>query len=129
MRAFTIAVGRDEGLSPVECEDLARVIEEVEASQVIGRMRSSGELRMELTIMQSAREGERVVVTEGVLDAAALTPEGWEVVDWKSDDVADEEWGQRIGTYDRQVSAYCDMLNALSGLEASGVVRRIGGEA
>jgi len=122
------AIAADEGLDEERTAALGRLVAEMMASEAWGRL-SSGEAVFELPVMQVRREGEVEVVTEGVMDAAVRSGEGWPVLDGKTDDVGEGEWERRRVGYEKQVGQYAEMLVALGGGVAAGeVVRaRLGG--
>ncbi|HWE40925.1 MAG TPA: UvrD-helicase domain-containing protein, partial [Gemmatimonadaceae bacterium] len=127
--AFMVrAIGGEEGLDEERTAALGRLVEEVRGSEAWGRL-SGGEAVFELPMMEVRREGGVEVVTEGVMDAAVRTAEGWVVMDWKTDEVGDGEWAKRRVGYERQVGRYAEMVTALGGGRASGEVVRVrGGE-
>jgi ATP-dependent helicase/nuclease subunit A len=125
MRAFALAVARDEELSAEQGEALVRVIERIEASDAWRRLTASGTLQMELSIMRHVVDAEHAILTEGVIDAARLGDDGCEIVDWKTDVVDDVTWARRKVQYERQVGAYAGMLSELTGLPARGRIERV----
>jgi ATP-dependent helicase/nuclease subunit A len=52
---------------------------------------------------------------EGVIDAAYQTPDGWHLIDWKTDDVDDAEWMRRLEAYHRQLTTYAELLAVATG--------------
>jgi ATP-dependent exoDNAse (exonuclease V) beta subunit len=75
--------------------------------------------------MRCVDGADGAVVTEGVIDAAIELPDEWRVVDWKTDGVDERGWERRRPGYEAQVTAYAEMLAALSGKGASGSLRRL----
>jgi ATP-dependent exoDNAse (exonuclease V) beta subunit len=71
----------------------------------------------------SDADGE--LITEGVIDAAALSPQGWFVVDWKTDAVAEHTWQERLVRYTRQVEEYVAILSTVTGQKGDGIVERV----
>jgi ATP-dependent exoDNAse (exonuclease V) beta subunit len=65
-------------------------------------------------------------VVEGVADALILDAGRCRVLDWKSDDVTDAAWSEREPVYQRQVTAYAEMVQALTSLEVSTELVRVG---
>jgi ATP-dependent helicase/nuclease subunit A len=65
------------------------------------------------------------VVTEGVIDAVAHDENGWTVIDWKTDAVEGDDWARRAASYEKQVSAYAEMLAELTGEPASARIERL----
>ena len=95
------------------------------ASDAWKTLLAAGVPSVELTVMRRTEHDGVETITEGVIDAAALGPSGWRVVDWKSDVVDDAGWAGRREKYARQVDAYVQMLVALTGHPAEGVVARL----
>jgi ATP-dependent helicase/nuclease subunit A len=56
-----------------------------------------------------------VLVTEGVIDLVFEEPEGWVVVDYKTDVGTDPKFEERLAGYRRQVDHYADAWGALTG--------------
>jgi ATP-dependent helicase/nuclease subunit A len=125
LRAFALAVAREEGLDAESAEALFPLLERTAESDAWKALLAAGEASFELPIMSRATEDGVEVVTEGIVDAAALGPDGWHVVDWKTDSADDAAWASRRERYERQVDAYVRTLASLSGRPAVGSVQRI----
>ena len=117
------AIAAEEGLDEERAAALGSLVAQVRGSDAWTRL-LGGEAVFELPVMQVRREGDVVVVTEGVMDAAVRSAEGWTVLDWKTDDVGDGEWEKRLGGYEKQVGRYAEILTALGGGAASGEIVR-----
>lgn len=126
LHAFVRAVIGDESLGDVAFEPLVRLLDSVERSATWQATRTLGPLQSELAVMQVRQTADRTVVTEGVIDLAVNGADGWHVVDWKSDLVDDAEWARRLTQYDAQVHRYVEMLQAISGQSARGIIERVG---
>jgi ATP-dependent helicase/nuclease subunit A len=120
---FLAAVAREEELDAERAAALKTLVAEVTASERWTRL-MSGAPAFELPIMRRTTDGEGELLTEGVIDAASRGAEGWTVLDWKTDNVADEVWAKRVGQYEAQVGAYSSMLTALTGVAARGEIVR-----
>ena len=128
--AFARAVAMDERLAPpLEAELLAFAEGAGTAawSSVMapGAVAQGATITTELTIMRHVVHENTAVITEGVIDAAALQDDAWSIVDWKSDSVDAAEWSRRQVAYRRQVETYGDLLTSLTGLPATVRVERI----
>ena len=64
---------------------------------------------------REGRDGGPVLVTEGVIDLVFEEPEGWVVVDYKTDVGTDPMFEERLVGYRRQVDHYADAWGALTG--------------
>ena len=129
LRAFVGAVAKEEELDDELSAALLPLVERTAASEAWRTLLASGVPRVELTIMRRTESAGVETITEGVIDAAVLGPNGWRVVDWKSDDVDDAGWNARHETYARQVDAYVKMLASLTGEGGTGSVERVRGSS
>ncbi len=120
---FVRAIAANEGLDVEKAEALITLVAQVRASDAWARL-VAGEAAFEFPVMEVKREGDVEQLTEGVMDAAAKTAEGWLVLDWKTDDVGKGEWEKRRGGYEGQVARYAEMLTALGGEPAAGAIVR-----
>jgi ATP-dependent helicase/nuclease subunit A len=126
LASFIDAVARDEQLPADRAERLHDLATRVVASAAWQRLITSGAPAFELGIMHCATGADGVaVVRQGVIDAAVQEPEGWQVIDWKSDDVSGAQWADRLDRYLEQVGAYASMLQEVSGRPAAGVIERV----
>jgi ATP-dependent helicase/nuclease subunit A len=125
LRAFISAVAADQKLSAEQSEELGRLAAKIGSSEAWRALFDGGRPQFELSIMRCTEEDEIEVITEGVIDAAVAAGDQWLVVDWKSDKVGDEVWRERSTKYERQVSAYAEMVSALTGLEVRSRVERV----
>jgi ATP-dependent helicase/nuclease subunit A len=125
LRAFVGAVAADEELDAAMAADLLPLIERTAASDAWKALVATGMPRVELTVMRRTENDGVETVTEGVIDAASIGPEGWRVLDWKTDLAEGAEWGDRHARYTKQVDAYVQMLVSLTGHAGSGSVERV----
>ena len=75
--------------------------------------------------MQFTDDPTRASLTEGVLDAAVLSDDEWLVVDWKTDSLDGDDWTKRRTQYEKQVTAYEQILKTLSDRPATSVIQRV----
>jgi ATP-dependent exoDNAse (exonuclease V) beta subunit len=123
--AFIRAVAADEALEPVSAVKLGELIASIRQSGIWKRVVAGGAPMLELPIMQLCGTGDDRTLIEGVIDVAVAEPDGLLVVDWKTDSVGDPVWTSRLAAYEKQVTAYADMLTALCGQPAKGRVERV----
>lgn len=123
--AYVRAVARVHQLDDERTTALGAIIAEVEASAEWRQLVTTGPVMVEVPVMQRNVVDGIEEIIEGVVDAAALGPDGWFVVDWKSDAVSDAVWEQRRPAYERQVAQYAEMLTAMTGKPARGVIKRL----
>ena len=123
--AFVAAVAADELLDAAMTAELLPLVERTAASDVWKSLLAAGPPRIELTVMRRSESDGIETVTEGIIDAAVIGPDGWRVVDWKTDEVEGDEWTERHERYTQQVDAYVQMLMSLTGQAARGTVERV----
>ena len=126
LRAFALAVAREEGLDAESTEALFPLLQRTAESDAWKTLLAAGATSFELPVMSRSMEDGVETIVEGIIDAAALGANGWHVTDWKTDFVDDAGWATRRERYTRQVEAYVRALASLSGHPAIGVVERIG---
>ena len=125
LRAFVRAVAAAEGLDAERSAALLPAIERMESSDTWKQLVAAGMARFELTVMRRTETDGVEMITEGAIDAAVLGVDGWRIVDWKTDKVDDAAWSARHERYARQVAAYVEMLETVSGTTATGTVERV----
>ncbi len=74
--------------------------------------------------MRAEQVGDRVVVTEGVIDLAIDDGASWRVIDWKTDRDA-AAWSARIEGRTDQVLGYTSLLTAITGRPATGQLEHV----
>jgi ATP-dependent helicase/nuclease subunit A len=125
LEGFLDAVARAEGLTAHQRIALGAVIRAAERSGLWQYLAEGDIVRVELPVMHCERDGTRTILTEGVIDMTARTPDGWRVVDWKTDDVDEQTWQARLRQYTRQVERYAEILRALTGECVAAQIERI----
>jgi ATP-dependent helicase/nuclease subunit A len=132
LAAFVEAVVRDERLAADEAglamlaRRLADALERIHDTETWRAVMASSARLMECPIVQATRHAGGEQVVEGVADALILDAGRCRVLDWKSDDVTDAAWSEREPVYQRQVTAYAEMVQALTSLEVSTELVRVG---
>ncbi|MEO6447248.1 MAG: UvrD-helicase domain-containing protein, partial [Gemmatimonadaceae bacterium] len=124
---YLYAVARQHGLTEPETASLHELVSALAVSETWRRMSAGGAAAFELPVMRAVEQDGAVVVTQGIVDAAVQTPDGWAIVDWKTDAVDDATWERRRLKYERQVATYAELLQALSAVPATGDVVRLRG--
>jgi len=127
LRAFASAVAVDEGLaatiaeaSPV-ADELMAVAERVSTSGPGAALESAALRRFEWKVAVCEKDADGVErLTEGVIDAAAFDGKGWQVLDWKTDDVDEATWAERVVAYQAQVDRYAQIITRLRHEPAAG---------
>ena len=117
-------IADDEGIAE-RASKLADVVASVLAGLDWQTLLAAPQQRFEWHIAGwTEREGVPTYL-EGVIDAAWQTAEGWQIVDWKTDDVSADEWAERLPAYERQVATYADLLGRALGVSVSGRLVRV----
>jgi ATP-dependent exoDNAse (exonuclease V) beta subunit len=92
-------------------EEVARLAKRACESEPVRRAIASGRIWREVPI--GAPTGD--VVLEGFIDLLFETPEGYEIVDYKTDDVRPSEIESRMDHYRGQGQAYAELVLAITG--------------
>jgi len=124
--AFLRALATELLLDGDQTTRLRQLVAEVQESNEWKELVATGPILVEMPLTQRTMVNGVEQIVEGIVDAAALGPDGWFVVDWKSDAVSEAEWERRRPKYERQVGLYTEMLSAMTGMPARGVVKRLG---
>ena len=127
LECFARAVIADERLDASSLDRLLRVLHSVEQSPTWNSLRGGGTVQSELAVMRAEQVGDRVVVTEGVIDLVVDSGERWQVLDWKSDAVEGDDWLRRLTKYEAQVNRYAELLRGVTGQPATGAIERVQG--
>lgn len=125
LTSFLRAVAREERLTADDVNRLESLLDDVQRSAAWQRLMARGAPHFELPVMRSVRDGERELITHGVIDAAAVGADGWLVVDWKTDAVDDATWAERLAKYTRQLGAYQTIMASLTGAAVEGTIERL----
>jgi ATP-dependent exoDNAse (exonuclease V) beta subunit len=108
-----------------QAEELLAVLAQTRESEEWKRVEAAGSRLVECPVVQFTSVDGKEQLVEGVADIALHDGDGWTVLDWKSDDVADDSWEARRAAYQRQVNAYAAMLADLTGERARGALVRV----
>jgi len=98
-----------EGISQ-RADEVARLAKRACESEPVRRAIASGRLWREVPI--GAPSGE--VVLEGFIDLLFETPAGYEIVDYKTDDIRASEMESRMDHYRVQGEAYAELVRAIT---------------
>ena len=99
-----------EGISQ-RADEVARLAKRACESEPVRRAVTSGRLWREVPI--GAPSGDMVL--EGFIDLLFETPEGYEIVDYKTDDIRASEMESRMHHYRVQGEAYAELVRAITG--------------
>jgi ATP-dependent exoDNAse (exonuclease V) beta subunit len=106
------------GAPDEERDEAARVVERVLGHHVLNGARAAGATCRREAQVSIALEG---VLVDGQVDLAFETPEGWTVVDFKTD----AELGEAEDVYRRQVGLYAHAISRITGRPARGLLLRV----
>ena len=102
---------------PDRWQDVARLVRAALGSAAAERARAALRALREVPFALQ-RDG---VVLEGFIDLVIDTPEGLEIVDWKTDDVPPERVEERLQAYEQQAGLYVLGLEAATGRPVTSV--------
>jgi ATP-dependent exoDNAse (exonuclease V) beta subunit len=104
---------------------LLGVLERVQATEEWQALAAAPERRFEWRVARVTEAAAGRLLTEGVIDAAAIVDGSWQVLDWKTD--ADGAgWAARVAGYEAQVARYAEILGELGQVAGAGRVVRVG---
>jgi ATP-dependent helicase/nuclease subunit A len=106
----------DENGEPAELAELLTLVAGMSNSEIWKRAMRSGNYLVEVPFALSEVDDGMTAIAEGVIDLAFRESDGWVIVDYKTDAVANPEiWQQRTELYRRQVNLYADYWEQLTG--------------
>jgi ATP-dependent exoDNAse (exonuclease V) beta subunit len=106
---------QDEHGEPAELRELIGLVEGMTRSETWKRAMRAGNALVEVPFSFSDTDETQTIV-DGVIDLAFREKDGWIVVDYKTDAIAEPDvWRQRTETYRRQVNLYADYWEKLTG--------------
>jgi ATP-dependent helicase/nuclease subunit A len=106
----------DEHGEPAELAELLTLVEGMSRSEIWKRAMRSGNYLVEVPFALSEIDEGMPAIAEGVIDLAFRENDGWVIVDYKTDAIANPEiWQQRTELYRRQVNLYADYWEQLTG--------------
>jgi len=97
---------------PKRSEEVARLAKRACESEPVRRAVASGRLWREVPV--GAPSGGQVL--EGFIDLLFQTSEGYEIVDYKTDDLREDELEGRMDRYRIQGDAYAELVRAITGM-------------
>jgi ATP-dependent helicase/nuclease subunit A len=100
---------------PTELDALLETAQRVMAHEVWRRAHASGRMLAEVPFTIERDDGSTPVYVEGVIDLAFREPDGWVIVDYKTDRGDDPTFAGRRESYREQLRIYSDAWQRLSG--------------
>ncbi len=101
---------------PAELSELLALVQGIAQSEIWKRAMRSGTALVEVPFAASEVDDQVRGSVDGVIDLAFRENEGWVIVDYKTDAMADPAvWQQRTELYRRQVNLYADYWEQLTG--------------
>jgi len=91
-------------------EEVARLAKRACESEPVRRAIASGRMWREVPVGAPSRD----VVLEGFIDLLFETPQGYEIVDYKTDDIRPNEIESRMDHYRGQGEAYAELVRAIT---------------
>jgi ATP-dependent helicase/nuclease subunit A len=100
---------------PRELDTLIETVNRVRSHELWHRAMASGRYHAEVPFAVARAETETPVYLEGVIDLVFREPDGWVVVDYKTDKGDDPEFAARLPAYREQLRIYSRAWELLSG--------------
>jgi ATP-dependent helicase/nuclease subunit A len=122
--AIASNIGADEEIAD-QAGALAASIRGLFSTQTWSEVSAASERRFEWPIAGWVESEHGPVYLEGVIDAAYRSGDGWQILDWKTDQVPDAVWAERTDAYQRQVETYGRLLERAVGEPVSARVVRV----
>jgi len=117
-------IAAEEGIAP-RAADVLAAVQRVLAGPVWRELMAAPIRRFEWSIAGWVDSEGTPTYLEGVIDAAWQTADGWKIVDWKTDDVAEPVWLERAVAYSRQLELYSALLRNAVGTVVIGSLVRV----
>ncbi|MDQ7784095.1 MAG: UvrD-helicase domain-containing protein [Desulfomonilaceae bacterium] len=125
IRTLAEAVIADQGLDSALAQEATATVESVIQSDVWRRACTSTRRLVEVPFQRlvpaDGEAGATDTILRGVIDLAFEEPEGWVIVDYKSDRVPEGKVRRLVDLYTPQVLSYADAWREITGLEVSEV--------
>jgi ATP-dependent helicase/nuclease subunit A len=125
IRALAESVITDQGLDVALAEEATATVESVIQSDVWRRAQASQHRLVEVPFQKlvpgDGDAGATDTILRGVIDLAFEEPEGWVIVDYKSDRVPEGKIRQLVDVYTPQVRSYADAWEEITGQTVSEV--------
>jgi ATP-dependent helicase/nuclease subunit A len=100
---------------PLELDKLIETVNRVRSHELWRRAMASGRYHAEVPFAVQRAEGKTPVYLEGVIDLVFREPDGWVVVDYKTDKGDDPAFATRLPAYREQLRIYSRAWEELSG--------------
>ena len=117
--------------TPVERVGIvARVMEavlEARHSRSWQLVKATGLAELNVASVSGDFDSGQGVLSEGILDVAALGDDGWIVVDWKFSGRSDAQWNAQLVAYQTQAEAYVRTLRNRTGVDGVARIERVRG--
>ena len=118
LRSLAVAACETEGLSLSRVEDVLATIEAVRHSQLWRRATARGNVLVEIPFHlwqpKNISESSCDTLLRGVIDLAFQEPDGWVIVDYKTDAVSHQDRSKLVRLYRRQVAMYGNAWSQLT---------------
>ncbi|MEO7997095.1 MAG: UvrD-helicase domain-containing protein [Gemmatimonadaceae bacterium] len=107
-----------------------RAVRDAQNSAAWSMLKSStGSALAELNVANVAGQIGQQVLSEGIVDAACETADGWLVVDWKINRSSDAQWQRQLVAYQAQAAAYVSAFLTRTGTGGTVHIERLQGSA
>jgi ATP-dependent helicase/nuclease subunit A len=106
IEALAYSAVRGEDLSDARAQEALTVVENVVDSEIWKRGRAAERCIPEAPFRRLIEDGERPVISRGVIDLAFKEDGAWVIVDYKTDNTEENEVGELVEHYKPQLDAY-----------------------
>jgi ATP-dependent helicase/nuclease subunit A len=108
------------GLGLGRVDELLSTAQSVVKSEVWKRSQSASRCFSELPFETSSKDNTgKVLIIRGVIDLIFEEPDGWVIVDYKTDDIAEADLPSAIRYYKGQIQEYAEQWHATTGFKTS----------
>ena len=114
--AYVLRLLREADLEEGLAGEVTAALDALTSSSLWQQLQESEAVYTEVPLARPARSGDRPGVLRGVIDLIYRTPEGWKIVDYKTDAVPSDDVARAVvDRYSRQVQAYADHWETVTG--------------
>ena len=119
-RLATIRLASEYGLGSNRVDELLLTAQSVAQSEIWRRSQTSKRCFSELPFETSSKDKEgRMTIIRGVIDLIFEEPQGWVIVDYKTDDITEADVPSAIKYYKGQIENYADQWLQTTGFQTA----------
>lgn len=116
IRPAAITLTREYNLGSSRVDELIETVESVTGSEIWQRAQAAGQCFSELPFESPATSAEGLpTIVRGVIDLVFEEPQGWVIVDYKTDDITQNELESARDYYQKQLEVYSRHWQQITG--------------